>query len=350
MVTTKKHFETNILFMKLNDPKVDSLRLLIPFDEITVNPNHSTFTRTITSINEDGEIIDQKTNNTFRLHTNPCSSTYLKAVSIINGNAVEVLKIGFSSKTLKHKYFEGITKENINDIYDFIISENVVSFNKESLINARVVDTDICYDLMLKDSNVIDVIKIARELSVPHKRTNINAFTQENNVGIEWGERNKVFKAYKTKQYLKYYAKSLELKHNSTLFYDSYIKSNKEITKYLIDNKLLRIETTLKNNAHWNTYGATVITLRDLLELDLTKLSDVFKRPISHYMKGDKFIPIKTNLNVTERQSLMLLKLTMDYYNMTEFEAIEHLSLTLEPNPKNRGRFRKKLQYKKNFI
>jgi hypothetical protein len=38
-----------------------------------------------------------------------------------------------------------------------------------------------------------------------------NAFTQEKNTGIEWSSRNSVGEAYTSKQYLKFYAKALEL-------------------------------------------------------------------------------------------------------------------------------------------
>jgi hypothetical protein len=46
----------------------------------------------------------------------------------MQGKAVEVLKLGFSSKTLKENYLQGIIN-NIKDIYNFIQSENVVSFH-----------------------------------------------------------------------------------------------------------------------------------------------------------------------------------------------------------------------------
>jgi hypothetical protein len=39
-------------------------------------------------------------------------------------------------------------------------------------------------------------------------------------------------------------------KHHSTLFYDTYIRGS-IYDKYLMNNKLLRVETTIKNKAHW---------------------------------------------------------------------------------------------------
>jgi hypothetical protein len=54
------------------------------------------------------------------------------------------------------------------------------------------------------------------------------------NTGIEWVVK---FSGWgMMKQYLRFYAKALELKHHSTLFYDTYIGVQSAV-KYLIDNK-----------------------------------------------------------------------------------------------------------------
>jgi hypothetical protein len=90
--------------MKLSTLKLDSL-LLIPLEKVTINPNHTEFGRIITTVNDDGEILS-KENHTYRLNSNPCSSHYLKAITIMQGKAVEVLKLGFSSKTWKTTYKE----------------------------------------------------------------------------------------------------------------------------------------------------------------------------------------------------------------------------------------------------
>jgi hypothetical protein len=61
---------------------------------------------------------------------------------------------------------------------------------------------------MLKDSNVKETIQLCKYLSIAHKETSCNAFTQEKNTGIEWSSRNSVGEAYTSKQYLKFYAKA----------------------------------------------------------------------------------------------------------------------------------------------
>lgn len=331
--------------MKLNYPKIDSLRLLIPLNEVIINKEHKVFTRTLTTINEDGEIVGTEENNSYRLHSNPCSSHYLNANVIIKGRQERVIKLGFSSKTLKGNYFDGITKDNINDVYNFILSEGVIWLSKETLLNSRVVDQDICFDTLLQDSNVKDVISYASQLSIPHKETNANAFTQKDNIGIEWGHRNKVGRSYLKKQYLKYYAKSIELKNNSSKFYNAYIKDNKELSEYLEDSKLLRVETTIKNNAHWNTYNLNVETLKDLLSLDLSKHLNVFERPINHYMTGANHINTRTTLTPNQKLQLAHLELLQLHFGINEEEAIQRLVFTVTPDDR-----RKRHQYKKTLL
>jgi len=332
--------------MELNTPKIDSLRLLIPFNEVEVNQNHKEFLREITTINEDGEVINTKKNNTYRLHSNPCSCHYLYGQTIIQGKNVEVLKLGFSSKTLKTKYFDGINASNVDEIHKFILSENVIAVSKQTLLNARIVDTDICYDTLLKDSNVIDVISHAHKLSKPLKDTKVNAFKErKTNVGIEWSDRNKVGKAYKSKQYLKYYAKALELKNHSSKFYEKYLINNDSIIPYIQDNKLLRVETTIKNGAHWKTYNLKVQTFKDLLNLDLSKHLEIYHRPIAHYMDGQETIlPTRTTFTLGEKKDLKLIELYVKLYKIKEYEAIDKLARDIEPTSKqNRYRYVKKL-------
>jgi undecaprenyl pyrophosphate synthase len=76
----------------------------------------------------------------------------------------------------------------------------------------------MCTDIMLKDSNVKETIQLCKYLSIAHKKK--FAFTQEN-----WYRMDVVQLVKHTKQYLKFYAKALELKHHSTLFY-TYIRFN----------------------------------------------------------------------------------------------------------------------------
>jgi hypothetical protein len=154
--------------------------------------------------------------------------------------------------------------------------------------------------------------------------------------------RNSVGEAYTSKQYLKFYAKALELKHHSTLFYDTYISSIYD--KYLIDNKLLRVETTIKNKAHWKTYNLEISTLKDLLDIDLSKNRTLITRPINYYMTGIKFIKTRTDLTASERAYLYMIN-SIKENGSSEIKAIIEVSKILEPIHKsNRSRAKKLIE------
>jgi hypothetical protein len=105
----------------------------------------------------------------------------------------------------------------------------------------------------------------------------------------------------------------------------------------LIDNKLLRVETTIKNKAHWKTYNLEISTLKDLLDIDLSKNRTLITRPINYYMTG-KFIKTRTDLTASERAYLYMIN-SIKENGSSEIKAIIEVSKILEPIHKsNRSR------------
>ena len=87
----------------LNKPKIDSLRIRIPLSEVKINPEHREFLRTITTVNNFGEILEEKVNVQYFKEVEGVGAKYL--VKSEFGNP-PVLYIGFSSKLLKKSYFQ----------------------------------------------------------------------------------------------------------------------------------------------------------------------------------------------------------------------------------------------------
>jgi hypothetical protein len=104
----------------------------------------------------------------------------------------------------------------------------------------------------------------------------------------------------------------------------------------LIDNKLLRVETTIKNKAHWKTYNLEISTLKDLLDIDLTLIT----RPINYYMTGIKFIKTRTDLTASERAYLYMIN-SIKENGSSEIKAIIEVSKILEPIHKSNSRAKK---------
>lgn len=332
--------------MLLDIPKLDSLRLLIPMHLIEVNNNHKEFLRKIITINSDGEILSEKEQKSYRLHSNPSSCHYQRCNVINNGLSEDTLKLGFSAKTIKADYFNGINKDNIDEILNFINSEGVIKINKRTLLHSKVVDTDVCIDMVLESNTSKDFFTHLYSMSDAKKDTIPNPFNMPTNKGIEWSHRNKVGKAYKTKQYLKFYDKHLELNNKSIVFYEAYLKKNPFIN--LVENKQIRVETTIKNSAHWKTYGIEIRTLEDLLNLNLNDCKEIFKRPLNHYLVGNKAIFHKLNLTPSDKKDLMLIDSLTKLYKIDESGAIELVCESIFPTTKKenknpRSRQRKKL-------
>jgi ribosome-associated toxin RatA of RatAB toxin-antitoxin module len=275
---------------------------------------------------------------------------------------VKYLAIGISSKMLKENYFEGINKHTIQTIFNYINSTGIIEISKENFLNAKAVDIDFCIDFKLKETTFKDVFSICYDVTIPSKTIKPNLFSNNTNKGIQWGEREKVYKAYKTKQFLKYYAKLLELKNNSEDFYNAYLKDKinevtlfadgTEYTDEVTEDNLLRIETTIKNPSHFETYGIYCKTLLDLLNIDLSKHSSFFNRPIQTYMSGYRPINHNSELTLSEKILIEHTKLKAASMNLQPMEVIDVVVYSMYPNGTNtsasvlknqRSKFRKKI-------
>ena len=338
----------------LNKPKIDSLRIRVPLSEVEVNTNHSEFFRKLTTVNSDYEVIDEHVKTTYLNKDGIISCSY--AVKSFFG--VDMLHIGFSSKSLKENYFQGINKSNIQKCFNFINQEGLIKISKEVFLNAEFVDVDFCIDYYLDEevATVSRVVEICNELTRPMKQINAVPFKKKENTGIYWGHRDKVGRAYVKKQFLKYYAKAIELTYNSTAFYEEYLYKSLNETlidaqgkvickknKYFDLDKLIRVETTIKNRAHFKSYNYNLKTLNDLLNLKLDiEFLQIFKRPMSIYMTGYREIKHAENMTIDQRTKYLLCLYTAKYKQMSIEDVIPLLAYQLYPKNKRARRDKKR--------
>lgn len=351
--------------IKFKIPKIDSFRLIVPLSDVKVLD--SKFMQRFVSLNLDSGEIDTETEHiktsNFSQHNGIKLGFAMKNIYYEKkGSQVQCLIIGINAKMLKSNYFEGINKYTIETIFNYINASGYFKIEKEIFLNAKVTDVDFCIDFKLTNITCKDVFSICYELTEPSKIIKPNLFELKLNKGIEWGKRDDVAKAYKTKQFLKYYAKVLELMHNSTEFYDSYIKDKLNEETLFADssifapdyneNNILRIETTIKNTDHFATYGIKCKTLIELLNIDLLKHNAIFNRPIQTYMSGYKTITHNSKLTLTERGWIYSLNLLAKSMNLKPIEVVDILVLQMFPFSENnklnvlkssRSQFKKKL-------
>lgn len=339
--------------LNLAMPKIDSLRIIMPLESVTINPDRLDFFNSIlyskTSLNTGESIEWQDEPMTYfdADATVSCSYIYAKNAFFDKNTRCDVIKIGFSSKLCKDLYFEGINKKTLRRCLNFINQEGVVTITEKDFMMAKVVDVDVCIDYFLKDTTCKNVVSMANSLTVPRKGLVLPApHLKPTNIGIQWGARKAVKTAYGKRQFLKYYSKVEELKHKSTSFYLEYIKPQLEFSKYpfFLDNRVLRCETTLKNKDHWSIYGLTVDTVFDLMQVDLRKNLSIFNRPINYYMTAFKRIQFKQDLNPTDKMFILAIESQSKLLSICPEGVIDLIVNSLEiKNKSQRSKFSKKL-------
>jgi hypothetical protein len=290
----------------LNRVKIDSFRLLIPYEQVKILDD--TFESNVVAKIYDTGIVedldDKQTKNTiFKTITGIKLRFAISKKFNEQGIQEKYLEVIVNAKMLKQEYFNGIDKTNIHKAFNFLNSTGIVEITKEVFLSAKVVDIDFCFDVYLKQTTCKDVVKTAYELTIAKKDVAVGIWNEKTNTGIQWSSRAGVKKAYTTKQFLKYYAKLMSLKYDpsNVEFYETYLKDIvfgktlfSDLSEYenpLNDNNFLRIETTIKNSDHFETYKIKNIkTLEQLLQLNIASEYAFFKRPQSVYMTGYKIL------------------------------------------------------------
>ena len=350
----------------LNKVKIDSFRLLIPFKDVTILDT-TLEQKVIAQILDTGEIQELENSET--------KSTIFKTEQGINSRfaihhffneqkeLTKYLAVIVNAKMLKEQYFQGIDKTNIHNAFNFINSQGVIKIDKETFLNAKVVDVDFCVDIILKDTSVKEFVKYANQIAKPKKETNVITYTQDKNTGIQFGHRLGVGKAYLKKQFLKYYAKLVSLKYDekNIEFYKTFIEprlfektifsDQKEHKSILNESNFIRMETTIKNKDHFKTYGKNISTLKDLIQLDIQTDYFYFLRPQMQYMDVYQKILHNENETLTDKVYYQLMVQTSNNLSMDVQDTIPFLLNMLFPyNSDDKNLKQKRNQLKKKLI
>ena len=329
----------------LNRVKIDSFRIHIPIEYVTIISNNFN-KKVVANVYEDGTIEDCDTHTTppiFKTITGINCRFDVKKLLSENKQQRTFVRIIVNAKMLKQEYFNGIDKTNIHKVFKFINDTGIIQITKEDFLYANVYDVDFCVDVLLQDTTCKELVQTAYQLATPIKDLLIKPYTSAKNRGIQFGMRKTAGKSYETKQYLKYYAKLVSLKHDkkNTEFYETYVKDiihektlfadGTEQDSPFNEDNFLRMETTLKNSNHFATYGKQVKTLKDLLQLDIKTDYSYFRRPQAHYMTSFRIIKHSTELNTTDKVYIEMLKLNASWMAMDIFTVIPYVVDKIHP-------------------
>lgn len=352
---------------------IDSLKLFIPLEYCKIIDNR--LTDNYISVHEKSllKLLDNKSDEI------EIDSSYFKQKAIpINENGIHTkflimqmfsdsrggqtpnLIILLNSKTLKENYFQGITKSNIETVYNYLMELKVfeISFD-DFLNNAKCSDMDIKTDVIAKDYHnilrtIVDKVDITKTYSKSFK--GYKAFNKKYNKGISFGDRSQSTESY---PFFKIYVKCLELeKHKRKLeatgkgikieemekaiekdaFFNTYLKEHAKDNRFY---SLLRAEFTLKNKKAIEKYLFCDNKLINVLEVDQKTLKkaiqSVWQTHISkiNVVRGSNALSPTDRLIFNQLQYINILQPNLPFITILDI-VLQNLTGTERNRAKNK--------------
>ena len=328
--------KTNKIKVNTQEAIIDSLKIMIPFNECEVNykleaewnkyypytgeiDEQTERTKTICKIKQNGTI-------TIGIHQIP--------------NVNKFLTVTLSSKILGNKYFDGIREENIKTVHEDLMKLEVFKCDIETLKKALVHDIDICENAYLNEIEEMDRITLMLKQKAKTYDRYTYRINQTQNKGIEFNKREK---ATPGKPYIKIYHKEIELNTKSREFKNTFLQ------EYDIEN-LIRAEATIKNGKHIKQLNEKGIipafkTLEELLKVR-TQIKPYIKYALKKYAEDQIIIRNKENMTRTELIIAEAIKLLLKEGNYKSEEIITILKNSYE----NENKTKQKIYRSRNKI
>ena len=210
----------------------------------------------------------------------------------------EMICITITAKMLRERYFEGINKDNIKDICEYINSHKIISIHLQTLLEATVNDIDICMNYRLEFSAYQSALKMLYEMVKPSKKHAVELYPRNEsqrineNIGLAFSKRET---AKIGTPFVKFYNKAFELVNNSAEFYNLYIFP--QLRYGMTIKNLIRKECTIRNSTHkanlikYKLVRSTdkLKSLNDVLGLTQKELDLIINRQLKFYYEKKQF-------------------------------------------------------------
>lgn len=277
------------LRVKKSEIKVLDPNILLPY--IKFYPDNLSFETSLNDAEPFTKIID---GITYRY--------YFKSYPNKKGYLEEYLVLQISAKMLKQRYFEGITKNNFENIVNDINNQFVIKITKDVFLNALVSDIDICINQLIDIKSYETAISLMNSFPKSSCKPLLHMIKRTNkqgkilNLGLDFNKREK---ATNSRPYCKVYHKGIELQTKSAQFYNTFLSPMKAS---FLDN-LVRYEFTIKAYDHKkyliekNLLKSDLKTFKDLLDIKPAELTNIAKSGLNHYLEPRKMATVVSGLN-----------------------------------------------------
>lgn len=324
----------------LEKSKIDSFKIRIP--ERFVQIVDPTFLERYQKVYiSTGQVEDEIRLDNHKVNIQSGITTRIGKAHFLKGDREEVdYYIQITAKMLRVKYLEGINKDNIREVYNYLMDLKIIYIEYDNFINGFVTDVDYAYDFYCEPKTLQIIIpKLERAVPLENRAYIDKTFTQDNNIGISFNKREKATNKH---PFIKIYHKSTELRHKSKVFAEAFLLGQDY-------ENIARLEFTIKNKKHREYLKLRGNRLIELLELDLLQIDEIVTTSIKkHYMKNEvsrsKTI-VDDNMNYTD---LFIMSLMQDLINKGYDEKDFTNKLKMFPDAtkveqKKKLRFKKKL-------
>ena len=288
---------------------IDSLKLRIPFHEVTIIDKSILDTKrklivseAITDSNkklyhwETGELLGEilSEDKIKGLTTEIKFNSYSIKIAIISlydfkqKQSDEFLEVYLHSKILEQNYFDGFTQQNIKSVYDKLMSAKVFFCSEDTFFNSTLNDIDIKHDFNLNNNTFKELCKELQSRATPTTKLGQGANVYENG-NLTFNRRET--SSY-SKPFVKFYDKELEAIEKNSSFFNQFENS-------IIRNKK-RIEVTCKKSSDikkaFNLNKSNLSSILTISQKDLKQyLCYAINQNISKLVKIEK----NTNSNLS---------------------------------------------------
>jgi len=262
------------------------------------------------------------------------------------GLHTEQLIVLLNTKILGSRYFEGFTKDNIDLVYNNLMSLGAFWISKQEFLSSSCTDIDFKFDQRMTLNNYKKTIQDFKDVT---KQSRVNGVgykeyrpTKDNplNFGLQYNDRDK---ATASKPFFKIYHKTGEFKGTSIR------NSNEFCSEYFANvdiSDVVRLETTIKNKRHAELLGIKDVTINGLLSLTEKEKIRVFRKTLSKHLdievkKINK--PMNDNLSPEQLINYNCLMYLMQSTNFDAQTIIEEIMLSNVSDKVSKHRKKKSL-------
>jgi len=167
---------------------IDSFKIRIPIDDVQIL-DHVLLQVVDHVVRETGETISSETKNKHFYELPGLKLEVTKETQYYKKDQLgDFITLKITSKHLKERYFQGITSDNIQLLYNTIIDFKAVSFALETFLCAECTDIDFKRDYDDTTNSFMLMLEYMRMKSKPSKLQGRGylPFNQANNKGLQF--------------------------------------------------------------------------------------------------------------------------------------------------------------------